>query len=118
MEVQQISNPPPDAHIAPCGLFCTNCRAFKKGKCKGCQLEPFNKRCGVRRCCVDKGIETCAACDELAAPRDYRECKKLHNFIAKIFALFFGSNRPAALALLRDSGEEAYLSSKRESGKM
>jgi hypothetical protein len=34
------------------------------------------------------------------------------------FALLFRSNRPAALALLRDQSEDAYLAAKRQSAKM
>lgn len=109
--------PPPDAHIAACGLFCTNCPPFRKGRCKGCQVQPPFASCPVRRCCVEKGIATCAACDAFAAPRDFRECKKLNSFIAKVFALVFRSNRPAALTLLRDQGLDAYLVEKRATGR-
>jgi len=116
--MQAISNPPPDAHIAPCGLFCTNCRKLLAGKCPGCQVAPGFGRCAVRLCCIDKGITTCAACPDFAAPRDFRECKKLNNLVSRFFALLFGSNRPAALALLRDGGLEAYLTAKRQAGKM
>ena len=116
--VEAISNPPTDEHIAPCGLFCTNCGKFKSGKCPGCQVGAGFQRCGIRKCCVEKGIITCAECGEFVHPRSYAECKKINNFIAKLFALFFGSNRPAALALLRDEGRDAYLQAKRSSGKM
>lgn len=115
---QLIQNPPQDAHIAACGLLCTNCGKFKKGRCKGCQIESGFSNCSVRLCCIEKEITTCAECDEFVSPRDYRECRKLNNFIARIFALIYGSNRPAALAMLRDQGEEAFLSAKRETMKM
>jgi hypothetical protein len=115
---QTISTPPKNAHVAACGLFCTNCGKFKKGKCAGCQIEPGFSRCATRACCVSKEIETCAQCDDFLAPRDFRECKKIDNVIARIMALIFGSNRPAALALLRDQGIDAYLASKRANGKM
>ena len=114
---QAISNPPVEEHIAPCGLFCTNCGKFKAGKCQGCQIAPGFARCGIRKCCVEKGITTCAECDEFRSPRSYRECKKIDNLMAKFFALIFKSNRPAALALLRDEGMAVYLQTKRDSGK-
>jgi len=116
--LQAISNPPTDEHIAACGLFCTNCGKFKSGKCQGCQIAPGFQRCSIRRCCIEKGITTCADCDEFPAPRSYRECRKINNFIAKVFALIFQSNRPAALAILRGEGKMAYLHVKRESGRM
>ncbi|MBN1654046.1 MAG: DUF3795 domain-containing protein [Deltaproteobacteria bacterium] len=114
----KISSPPENAHIAPCGLFCTNCGKFKKGKCLGCQIEAGFERCAIRLCCISKEIATCAECDAFRAPRDFRECKKIDNWVAKIFALIFKSDRPGALALLRDQGIEAYLTKKRASGKI
>jgi hypothetical protein len=113
-----ISQPPADAHVAACGLFCTNCGKFKKGRCQGCQIEAGYAQCAVRKCVIEKKIETCAACPEFAAPRDYRECAKVHNFISKVFALFMGSDRPGALAMLRDRGLGAFVAATRESGKM
>jgi hypothetical protein len=113
-----ISTPSAEEHIAACGLFCTNCGKFKKGKCQGCQITPGFQRCSIRKCVIEKGITTCAECDEFASPRSYAECKKINNLMAKVFALIFRSNRPAALALLRDEGREAYLQVKRTDGKM
>ena len=72
----------------------------------------------MRACCVERKIETCAECPDFKPPRDYRECPKVNHFIAKMFSLFTGSDRPAALALLRDQGREKYLAAKRASGKM
>ena len=66
-------------------------------------------------CCAEKKIATCASCEEFAVPRDYAECTKVNSFIAKVFT---SSNRPAALAMLRDQGEAAYLAEKRQCGKM
>ncbi len=113
-----ISNPSPDAHIAPCGLFCTNCGKFKKGRCQGCQVKPGFARCAIRLCVIEKGIVTCAECAEFRAPRDFKECPRINNFLARIIALFTKSDRPGSLALLRDEGPDAYLSSKRTSGRM
>jgi hypothetical protein len=113
-----VSNPPPDAHIAPCGLFCTECGKFKRGRCKGCQVEAGFSRCPVRRCCVERQIATCAECADFKAPRDYRECRKVHNPISRVIGFFTGSSRPDALALLRNKGREAYLAEKKRAGKM
>ena len=114
-----LSQPPEDAHIAACGLFCTNCGAFKRKKCKGCQVSPdFFNCCPVRQCCAEKGITACSDCSSFGSPRDFRECKTVNSFVAKLFALVFRSNRPVALAMLRDQGRDAYLCEKRASGKM
>ena len=111
-----LSQPPADAHIAPCGLFCSECGAFRKKRCQGCQVAPGFSRCAIRKCCAERGLTTCAGCEDFRAPRDFRECRKVNNWIAKIFKLIFGGDRPKALALLRDEGPEAYLREKR--GKM
>ena len=95
--------------LAPCGLFCGNCGSLKRGRCKGCQVEPGFKRCPVRLCAVEKKITTCAECADFKAPRDFRECRKIHNPISRVISFFTGSSRPAALALLRDKGLVAYL---------
>jgi hypothetical protein len=113
-----ISNPPPDAHIAPCGLFCTHCGKFKKGGCPGCQIKPGFSKCAIRRCVIEKRIVTCAECEEFRAPRDFKECPKINNLLARIIALFTKSNRPGSLAVLRDEGPDAYLEVKRTSGRM
>ena len=88
-----ISNPPVNEHIAACGLFCTNCGKFKRGRCQGCQEVPGFQRCSIRKCVIEKGITICAECDEFASPRSYAECKKINNLIAKIFALILSPDR-------------------------
>jgi hypothetical protein len=113
-----LSEPPRDAHIAACGLFCTNCRRFKSNKCPGCQVAPPFKSCPVRKCCNDQGITDCGQCAEFAAPRDYRECKKLNNMISKVIGFFTGSDRVAACAMLRDQGRDQYMHHKAAPGKM
>ena len=115
---RSLATQPPGESIAPCGLFCTNCGKLKRGRCKGCQVQAGFARCPVRACGKERGIETCAQCPDFPPPRDYRECPKVNSFIARAFSFFTGSDRPAALALLRDQGREKYLASKRETGKM
>jgi len=108
-----ISHPAVDEHIAPCGLFCSNCGRLRKGRCAGCQVQAGFARCGIRACVVEKGIVTCAECDEFGDGRPYTECSKLNNFISKIFGLLFRSDRIGDLRMLREQGREAYLEYKR-----
>lgn len=103
--------------IAACGLFCGNCGAYRKGKCRGCAEAPLFASCKIRACCRELGLRNCAGCADFPSPRSYAECGKINNFISKIFALLFRSDRPGALALLRDCGTEEYLRRKRDSGK-
>ncbi len=116
--VVKIADVKPDEHIASCGLFCSNCGAFKKQKCQGCMVSPMYASCPIRKCAIEKGIITCAECSDFKSPRSYKECKKMNNFISKIFGLVFKSDRPGGLATLRDKGKEAYLAEKRKTGKM
>ena len=113
-----LSEPQRDAHIAACGLFCTNCRRFKSDKCQGCQVAPPFKSCPVRKCCAEKAISDCGQCDEFTGARDYRECKKLNNIISKVIGFLTGSDRPGACAMLRDQGRELYLKHKATTGHM
>ncbi len=57
----------------------------------------------IRQCCISKGHHTCAECD-----RDVRECKIYSNFIDKVFALIFNSDRPACINYIRAHVEIAY----------
>jgi hypothetical protein len=117
-EIKVLSQPKREEHIAACGLFCTNCSKFQRGRCQGCQTAPAFSRCSARACCAEKNITGCWECRDFAAPADYRTCPHLNNLIAKVFALIFRSDRPGSLALLRDHGREKFLEAKRASGKM
>lgn len=117
MDTATRTPPPADAHIAACGLFCTNCGRFKVGKCKGCAVAPAFASCPIRACCGERNIPHCGQCADFPAPRDYRACGKIHNWISRIFAFIFKSDRPGALAMLRDQGTDAYLAEKRRTGK-
>jgi len=118
MTSKVLSNPPREEHIAACGLFCSQCGRFAKGKCQGCQVQPAFSSCPVRSCCESKAITTCAECTDFASPRDYHECPKVWSFIPRVIAFFTGSDRPGALAMLRDQGKEAYIAHKRNTSKM
>lgn len=89
--------------IAACGLYCGACRKFLSGKCPGCKNNEKASWCKIRQCCISKGYHTCAGCE-----RDVRECKIYSNFISKVFALLFNSDRPACISYIRAHGEIAY----------
>lgn len=97
-----------EAIIAYCGLVCSECGAFKRQKCQGCHSpKPMFQGCKVKKCAMDKGVSTCAACIEFS---DLKKCKKLNNFISKIFALVFRSDRLGNLESIRRSGLENFKS--------
>ena len=92
--------------VAYCGLKCSDCGAYKKGRCKGCHSEkPMNKNCKIKVCTIEKNILTCAECTEFT---DLKDCKKLNNFISKIFALIFKSDRLGKLNHIKEIGLENY----------
>jgi len=87
--------------VAYCGLVCSDCGAYKKNKCKGCHSEkPMNIGCKVKPCAIERGYSTCAECSDFA---DLRDCKKLNNFISKIFAFIFRSDRIGNLYRIREA---------------
>lgn len=101
-----------EVRVAMCGLFCGNCGKFKRNKCQGCVLQPGYSRCSIRACVLEKGYVTCAECDELEG------CKKLNNFISKVFKLIFRSDRNASLCMIQREGMEAFIQYKVDQGKM
>ena len=92
--------------LAHCGLVCSKCGMYVKGKCQGCHGEkPMNVGCKVKGCCRDRQLDTCAGCEEFA---DLKACRKLNNWISKIFAFIFRSNRIGNLYRIREVGAEEF----------
>ena len=68
--------------IADCGLVCSSCGAYRRGRCTGCHGgKPMNSRCGIKVCVKDHGYTTCAECKDMG---DLKKCRKLNNIISKI----------------------------------
>ena len=91
--------------VAFCGLYCGACKAYLKEKCPGCRDSAKRSWCKVRACCLEHGFASCADCKEFPDPAD---CRKFNNFIAKIFAFFFRSDRRACVQRIREIGCEAF----------
>ena len=88
--------------VAYCGLVCSDCGAYKKGRCGGCHSEkPMNAVCKVKPCAKDRGYCTCAECSEFD---DLKDCKKLNNFISKIFGFVFRLDRIGNLNKIKEAG--------------
>ena len=101
--------------VARCGLVCSNCGAFRCGKCGGCHCDkPMFARCPVKACAIEKGCTTCAACESYP---DLKACRKLNSFIARIFGFIFRSDRIGSLYHIREIGLEAFKTERRASGK-
>lgn len=100
--------------IGACGLYCGACRKLLNEQCAGCQPQEDNQgigqslpkgfqRCKIRKCCKELGFRTCAECH-----KDVKKCNTHNNFIGKVFALIFRSDRAACIRYIRDNGEQAY----------
>ena len=91
--------------IAYCGLYCGACPKHLKGKCPGCHNNEKASWCKVRKCCIEKNIGSCADCNEF---ENVKDCKLLNNFLAKVFAVLFNSDRHACLDMIKAEGYENF----------
>lgn len=91
-------------NIAFCGLYCGACGKYLKESCRGCEGNEKATWCKVRSCCMENGYKSCADCTII----DPAECKKLNNFIAKVFGLIFKSDRKACIDYIKNNGYEAF----------
>lgn len=89
--------------IARCGLYCGACRKYLQEKCPGCRLNDKASWCGIRKCAQEKEFSSCADCS-----MEVNDCKTYSNFMAKIFAFIFKSDRPACIRFIKEHGEKAY----------
>lgn len=91
--------------VAACGLYCGACRKYLVGKCPGCADNVKATWCKIRICCNTSNIQSCAGCQMVTSTQ---ECKKINNFISKIFALLFKSDRNACVARIKEVGYDNY----------
>lgn len=91
--------------IARCGLYCGACRAYLKGRCPGCKENAKASWCKIRSCCHQHGYASCADCSEFKDPND---CVKFNNFVGKVFAVLFNSNRRACILKIRELGPDGF----------
>lgn len=91
--------------IASCGLYCGACRQYLAEKCPGCRENEKASWCKIRSCCNENDYSSCADCKKVHSEI---ECKKFNNFISKIFAFAFRSDRIACITAIKALGCEAY----------
>lgn len=99
--------------IARCGLYCGACKKYLKGSCNGCNENHKATWCKVRSCCAENNFKSCADCTTF---ENVRDCKKHNNFISKIFALIFSSNRAAGIDMIKREGYENFARYMADSG--
>jgi len=88
--------------VAFCGLYCGGCRAYLSDRCPGCRENKKATWCKIRTCCMENKYESCADCKDY---KDVNACRKFNNFISKIFAFVFRSNRKACIEQIREKGK-------------
>ncbi len=92
--------------VAYCGLYCPRCGCTRWGECAGCKSGGGFDACGVRLCATDRGFATCAECQEMDS------CKKLDNFLGRIYSVVFRTRRMENLREIRTIGLEAFATSR------
>ncbi len=97
--------------VAYCGLYCGACNKYQKKKCPGCRENEKATWCKIRVCCQEKQIQTCAECD-----MNVKDCKIYSNFMSKIFAILFKSDRNACIQRIKEIGIEEYAEEMNQKG--
>ena len=87
--------------VAYCGLYCGACKKYLQEKCPGCHENEKAAWCKIRICCIENQYISCADCKQF---EELNDCKRFNNFMSKIFAFIFRSNRAACIQQIRDIG--------------
>ena len=91
--------------VAYCGLYCGACKAYLKNRCPGCHDNVRASWCKVRSCCMERGMDTCADCDEYPDPM---ACSSYNTFMSRVFGFLFRSDRAACIRQIREVGLEEH----------
>lgn len=107
MEVKELDI----SKISYCGFYCGACPKYKKDQCFSCKGDDPKcavgyKSCKVRPCCIEKGIESCADCDEYDSVKD---CKKYNPLMIRFGQFITGTNRRLGIEMIKEKGEQEFL---------
>ena len=101
-----MSEEPKEFILAYCGLVCSQCGAYLKQKCQGCHSDrPMSHNCKVKPCAQERNYTSCAECTDF---ENLRECRKLNNFVSRIFGFIFRTDRIANLSRIREVGLDKF----------
>ena len=91
--------------VSFCGLYCGACKRFLKEKCPGCEGNEKASWCEIRICCQENNFKSCADCTFFD---DVNNCKKFNNFISKICAFIFRSDRKKGIEFIKNNGLDQF----------
>jgi hypothetical protein len=91
--------------IAFCGLYCSACGSYLKGRCSGCAENEKATWCKIRFCCIENNYKSCADCKQF---ENVNDCKKYNNFISKVVGFVFRSDRSACIGMIKEKGYEGF----------
>ncbi len=94
-------------NIAYCGLYCEECKRYKNGKCPGCMQNDRASWCGIRKCCIENSIKSCAECTSFSDPK---ECKTYNNLIARIIGFVSKTDRSLCIRYIQENGYGSFAS--------
>ncbi|MCU4175604.1 DUF3795 domain-containing protein [Carboxylicivirga sp. N1Y90] len=110
MVANQSDSSTPIGLISYCGFYCGACPKYVKGDCQACKGESPKcavgyKACKVRPCCIEKGISSCADCDEYSSVKD---CKIYNPFMIRFGQFITRTNRRKGIEMIREKGEAEF----------
>lgn len=92
--------------IANCGLVCSECGMYTKGKCKGCfGGKPMNSNCKIKQCTKEHQYSTCADCQQFS---NLKQCGEINNCIGKFFGFIFRTDKIGNLNRIREIGYDKF----------
>ena len=97
--------------VSYCGFYCGACPKYVKGDCQGCKGESPKcavgyKACKVRPCCIEKGISSCADCDEYTSVKD---CKIYNPLMIRFGQFITRTNRRKGIEMIKGKGESGFV---------
>ena len=91
--------------IGHCGLYCSKCPRFIKGKCQGCRSNNPSW-CTVKPCNIENDYSTCAECTIV---EDVSGCKKYNPFIIKFGEFISSTSRRKCIEMIKEKGKDEFI---------
>jgi hypothetical protein len=85
--------------VSYCGIYCGLCKKYNKGECQGCRKKDTPKWCHVKPCNEEKGLISCAECNDFP---DVKKCKKMYPLKYKIGEFIARMTRKGGLDMIKE----------------